>query len=88
MSKKRSDVEIYAAILSTAKGGAKKSHIVYRANLNFEIVRKYLDHLKAAGLITEPAKGNKLFVTTEKGIDYLNRFEELKDCLQETAITA
>ncbi len=88
MGKKRSNVEIYAAILSTAKGGAKKSHIVYKANLNFEIVRKYLDHLKSAGLIAEPAKGGSLFVTTEKGIDYLSRFEELKDYLEESDITA
>ena len=88
MSKKRSDIEIYAAILNTARVGAKKSHIVYKANLNFEIVEKYLDHLKSSGLIVKPESGSKLFITTEKGIDYLSHFEELKDCLKESAIAS
>ena len=34
MSGKRSDVEISAAILKVALNGAKKSHIVFKANLS------------------------------------------------------
>ncbi|MCK5626233.1 hypothetical protein KAI11_05190, partial [Candidatus Bathyarchaeota archaeon] len=40
-NKRRSDLEISADILKVALHGAKKSHIVYRANLNFEVVKKY-----------------------------------------------
>jgi predicted transcriptional regulator len=37
--KRRSNIEISADILKVALHGAKKSHIVYRANLNFEVVK-------------------------------------------------
>ena len=42
MSRKRSSYEISADILKVALRGAKKSHIVYQANLNFSIVKGYL----------------------------------------------
>ncbi|MHA2313774.1 MAG: winged helix-turn-helix domain-containing protein [Candidatus Hermodarchaeia archaeon] len=43
--KRRSNIEISADILKVALHGAKKSHIVYRANLNFEVVKRYLQRL-------------------------------------------
>jgi len=79
MSKKRSDMEIYADILKVATGGARKSHIVYKANLNFKIVKKYLSNLRESGLITDPENESKLYRTTEKGLKYLDHFEGLKD---------
>lgn len=54
-------------ILRAASEGAKKTHIVYRANLNFEVANRYLDLLKEKGLIEQ--KGN-LYVTTEKGKEF------------------
>ena len=82
MSKKRSDIEILADILEVAKSGAKKSHIVYKANLNFEIVKNYLDLLQRSGLITGPDGKDKLFSTTEKGTKYLDHFEAFKDYMK------
>jgi predicted transcriptional regulator len=78
MSKKRrSDIEISADILKVALHGAKKSHIVYRANLNFEVVKRYLQHLSEAGLINFPSLENRLFKTTQKGKEYIQRYENL-----------
>lgn len=51
MSAKRSDIEISAALLGVAMNGAKKSHIIYKANLNFKIGKKYLDRLINSGLL-------------------------------------
>lgn len=82
MSKKRSDIEILADILKVAKTGAKKSHIVYKANLNFEIVKNYLDRLEKSGLITGPDGREKIFSTTEKGIKYLDHYESFKDYMK------
>jgi len=82
MGKKRSDIEILADILKVAKGGAKKSHIVYKANLNFKIVKNYLTILSESGLITCPEGPENTFNTTDKGIEYINHFECFKDYMK------
>ncbi len=61
-------------ILRAALEGAKKTHIVYRANLNFETVNRYLTLLKEKDLIEQ--KGN-LYVTTEKGKEFQEIAKEL-----------
>ena len=82
MGKKRSDIEILADILKVAKCGAKKSHIVYKANLNFEIIKGYLDRLTESGLIMGPDGTNRIFSTTDKGIKYLDHYEAFKNYMQ------
>ncbi|NQT09462.1 transcriptional regulator, partial [Candidatus Bathyarchaeota archaeon] len=39
---KRNNLDICADILRVSRGGAKKTHLVYKANLNFNIVKKYI----------------------------------------------
>jgi predicted transcriptional regulator len=75
---KRSDIEISAAILHVALNGAKKSHIVFKANLNFKLGKKYLARLINAGLIVGPNNGSKVFSTTDKGVEYLKYVEGFK----------
>jgi len=82
MAKKRSEMEMSADILRVSKNGAKKSHIVYKANLNFNIVKEYLDQLITSGLLTGPEGRNRIFRTTDKGIGYINHFEDLKDYMK------
>lgn len=77
MSKKRSDLDIVADILRIAKKGARKSHIVYKANLNFQLVERYLTKLQKAGLIVFPLHESFLFTTTSNGIEYISRYENL-----------
>lgn len=54
--------------------GAKKTHIVYGANLNSTIASKYLSRLTEKQLIEQ--KGN-MFITTDKGITYKELASEL-----------
>ena len=49
--RRRSRVEIIAEILRIAKRGAKKTRIVYGANLNFKMLDNYLQRLEKAGLL-------------------------------------
>ena len=79
MDGKRNDIEISAEILKVAMNGARKSHIVYKANLNFKIIRKYLNNLEKSGLITSSPDKNKIFSTTKKGREYLDHFEAFED---------
>ncbi|MCK4952791.1 hypothetical protein KAS14_03320 [Candidatus Bathyarchaeota archaeon] len=76
--KRRNNLEIAADILRVAKRGAKKTHIVYKANLNFNILHEYLDELTDAGLIENDIEGNGTIKTTEKGVQYLNYYHGLK----------
>jgi predicted transcriptional regulator len=73
--KRRSTTDITAAILKVTMNGAKKTHIVYEVNLNFNIAAKYLEMLSEKELIRHE---NGLFVTTDKGKIYQEIAKELK----------
>jgi predicted transcriptional regulator len=74
--KKRDSVGISADILRLAQDGAIKTRIVYGANLNFKIVEGYLSRLMGLGLL-ENKDGRRMYRTTEKGLAFINRYEEL-----------
>jgi len=78
MSRKRSTLEISTDILKVAIGGAKKSHIVYQANLNFTIIKDYLHDLSRAGLLARSTTGSNLYLTTDKGIAFINYMDGMK----------
>ena len=78
MSRKRTNLEIRADILKIAMDGAKKSHIVYKANLNFAIIKDYLKDLSSVGLLSLPTNGSKLYTTTDKGIDFIKYMDGMK----------
>jgi len=79
MSGKRSDMEISADILKVTLNGALKSHIVYKANINFQLGKKYLDRLTNSGLIVDSVNGSRVYLTTDKGMEYIKHFEDLKE---------
>lgn len=64
---RRSRLDITLSILKIAMDGAKKTQIVYGANLNSTIANKYLTRLEEKQLIEQ--KGN-IFRTTDKGREY------------------
>lgn len=85
MGKYRERLEILADILHVAGNGAKKTQIMYNANLSYSLLCKYLGEAVEADLI-EP--DGKRYVITEKGCDFLGnydlyerRLEKLKDQL-------
>lgn len=71
---RRSSADICADILSVAVNGAKKSHIVYKANLNFRIVKGYISTLVSGGLLTPE---DDRYYSTEKGVEFLKRYRAL-----------
>jgi len=79
MSQRRSNLEIVAEILKIARKGAKKTRIVYGANMNFKMLGEYLEKLKKAGLIANSEGNGGLIKTTEKGVEYLQQFYSLQE---------
>jgi predicted transcriptional regulator len=51
-------------ILKVAKKGTKKTNLMFKAKLSFNMIEKYLNALKEADFITEESG---IWKTTEKG---------------------
>jgi predicted transcriptional regulator len=75
---RRGKLEIMGDILRVALNGARKTEIVYRANLNFTRIERYIPLLEKRGLI-EIAR--PLYKTTEKGEEFLRSYQELRQGL-------
>jgi len=82
---RRSKLETYVDILSVLgqKGPLKLTHIMYKANVNCNILKDSFDFLIKQGLIEERTigKGRVVFAVTQKGITVLKYFRELKQSL-------
>ena len=72
-------MDIIADILSVAGEEAKKTHIVYSANLNFARVGEYLQYLVDKGLIENRSREYK---TTERGEEFLRTYREMTERLR------
>jgi len=80
----RSRTEIVAMILDAAnKGGETKTKIMYFAFLSHNQVKEYLSLLIENNLI-EYLDGTHRFRTTEKGLNYLKMYSEIKKLLPQT----
>jgi len=69
---RRNNLDISAEILQVAQEGAKKTQIVYKANLNFLIVKKYLNNLIEKDLMS---KNDTYYYTTDKGKDFIRSYQ-------------
>jgi len=74
MGKYRSRLQIIADMLSVAGKGAKKTHIMYQANLSYKLLSRYLTEVMKAGLVS--FKGEDCYGLTNKGQEFLDRFGE------------
>ncbi|GAH76373.1 unnamed protein product [marine sediment metagenome] len=71
---RRNNLDICADILRIAQGGARKTKIVYGANLNFKIIKGYLKELIQSELLLHDPPN---YYATPKGVTYLTKFEQL-----------
>ena len=73
MTRYRNSLQIIGDILNAVGDGAKKTRIMYIANLSYKLLGKYLDKTADAGLINQ---NNDLYKVTEKGQVFLERFDD------------
>ena len=82
-SRRRDKLYIIAEISEIAKDGISKTQIMYRANLSFTQLNNYLRFLLKINLVDKTGKdGQELYITTEKGLDFLQRYREITDLLR------
>ena len=74
MGQYRKRLEIIADILSVVKGGAKKTRIMYQANLSYRLLTVYLGFVQDAGLVFAQGKGE--YVLTQKGHEFVERYKQ------------
>ncbi|MGC8563453.1 MAG: winged helix-turn-helix domain-containing protein [Fervidicoccaceae archaeon] len=84
--KYRTDTEIIyemmSVIVSGGEQGIKKTHLMYKTNLNSKMLQKYLDILEKGGLITEITLGKqKLVKLTSAGVMAFSALQTLSTLL-------
>ena len=83
--KYRGRTEIVSNILDAANGRATKTKIMYKAFLSYAQLKEYLSFLIENNLI-EYLNGTQTYKTTEKGLNYLKKHNEIGELLQTTTI--
>jgi predicted transcriptional regulator len=82
-SKRRDKLYIIAEILEIAKEGTLKTQIMYKANLSFAQLTEYLKFMLKIKLIQKlNHQGKDVYITTDKGLDFLQRQCELTELLK------
>jgi predicted transcriptional regulator len=76
--KYRSRTEIVAMMLESARSGATKTKIMYKAYLSYAQVMEYLKHLQQNDLLAYE-EGTQLYRPTEKGLRFLNLSNDLNE---------
>lgn len=71
----RSKIDIIADILHVTSRGAKKTQIMYQANLSYKLLTKYLAEIRNAYLIRFEHK-ERCYVLTLRGHEFLKRYKE------------
>jgi len=75
--RRRGRVEILADILTATVDGARGTHIMYKANINFAQRKRYLTEALNAGLIGVKVRSPLVYLTTEKGHEWLKNYRKL-----------
>jgi len=73
---KRGFIEIISDILEClTESQLKKTHIMYRCNLDHRVIKKYLLVVESLGLVQKSNEDRTLYVITQKGLQYRHEFK-------------
>lgn len=83
--KRRGTFAILANVLTASIHGVNKTTLVYRTNLNFKTIKKYLVFLlDNEFLAVHHVEGKDVYKTTEKGLLLLQKLREVKKYLEQS----
>jgi predicted transcriptional regulator len=71
----RRRLDIIADILRVVSGNAKKTQIMFQANLSYTVLQKYLAEIMGASLISFEDE-ERYYVLTDKGRVFLDGYQE------------
>ncbi len=83
MSKKRERLQIVYDILNVIKernGKIKPTNVLYRSNLSNQMFNEYMNELlKKDFIIENQTKSGKTYSLTQKGFNYINKYQLIVD---------
>src|SRR5947208_15681875 len=78
----RGRIEIIGDILQACLDGVtKRTHIMYKGNLRYSMLKEYTEELTRKGLIAEINTSS--FATTDKGTAFQKYYEAIREMLAE-----
>jgi len=78
---RRAKTDLFAEVLEQCKHSTAKTRVMYRVALSHPAITDLLDYLQKLEMI-ELNKETKRYTTTEKGIEYLKRYQQLQELLK------
>jgi len=78
---KRNSLEITAEMLSLCKQPQTKTRVMYRTNLSWRMLQKYLFQLQSRGLLEEVHHSLAKYATSRKGLKFVEKWRELVELL-------
>jgi predicted transcriptional regulator len=80
---RRSQFQILKDILSLCLNGVRVTHLMYRANLSYSTLRRYLSSALEKGLVSgvKDSDGSVTYFTTEKGRLVLMKLMEVESAI-------
>lgn len=91
VNNRRSEIEIIGKILSLSQNGARKTKILYQANLSYSTLREYLFFLLEKQLLEEKIIKNngsrelKVYHTTTYGNELLMNIQNIINCFNKNS---
>jgi len=81
---RRGEIQILTDILTLSLKGAKMTHLMYKANLSYSTLHRYLNVALKRDLIRKVCNddGSVVYCITEKGKLLLERLKDVKYALQ------
>jgi len=66
--------DILMVIRNGAKNGARKTKIMYQANLSYRLLNDYLDYTLETNLISTSPEDKSQYVITPRGYEFLEKY--------------
>ena len=79
MGNYRDRLDIIADILNVASREAKKTQIMYQANLSYKVLQRYLNEIMEASLV-QFENHKQCYMLTFKGHEYLDAYKDYARC--------
>jgi predicted transcriptional regulator len=85
MGRRRSEVSVLIDVLGVALSGVKVTHLMYKANLSYSTLHKYLSGALDKGLICKVhnGDGSVVYHTTKEGKLLLEKLRDIRGCLRD-----
>ena len=87
---RRSKMEVKIDILQAiSEGAGRPTHIMYRSNLSWAVMRNFIKALEEQGLVSSSdVEGRKNYILTQKGIRVLETYANVRKQLEAPQLIA